>query len=99
DVAHRRSGSVGIPPIGDHLNLGRHAGKQPPLELLVKLYDEQRAPIVDVIRHFACSSQVGHAIEHAGAVELGQQSAGGGGAILVERGVRHVVEVVGCRVA
>ena len=67
------------------------------IDLEPKLKDA--ASIVDVIGNVARPSEIGYAIEHAGAVELGQQGAGGGGTILVECDVRDVVEVVGCRVA
>src|SRR5262249_10071336 len=88
----------GIASAGDPLHFRRYAGKQAALEFWIDLNDQERASIVDVIGNVASPSEIGHPIEHAGAVELGQQGAGAGGTILIGRDIRDVVEVVGCRV-
>ncbi len=38
-------------------------------------------------------------MEHARTVKPGQQVMGGGAAVLIEHGIGHVVQVVGCHVA
>jgi hypothetical protein len=70
-VTHRRASGVGIASVGDHLHFRQYAGKQPALEFWIDLNDQERASIVDVIGNVASPSEIGHPIEHAGAVEFG----------------------------
>ncbi len=70
-----------------------------PLEILIDLDDEHRPAVVDEGLDVLCPSEVRHAMEDAGPVEPRQQLLRSGRSILIEHGIRHVIQVVTGRVA
>jgi len=72
---------------------------QPALEILFDLDDQQHPARVDVSLDVLHAMQICYPLEHAGAIETGQQLPRCGAAILVQHRVGNVVEIVGSRVA
>ncbi len=98
-ITQRRRGRVRIASVGDHLHFGRHARQQSALELLIDLQHQQRLALVDVRLQILGPVQIRHAAKHFRAVQSGQQFPRSGAVVLIQHGVRHVVQVVRGRVS
>ena len=85
--------------VGDHLHDRALSGGQPPLEILVDLQNEHGTLPIDDAHHVRRAAQIRHPLENTGAVEPCQELSGRHAAVLVEDGVWHVIQVIGCRVA
>jgi len=72
-IAAPTSGGVGVSAVGDHLHRRGLALRQPALKIRVDLDHHQDLLIVDQPAHVVGVGEVGDPVEHARAIELGQQ--------------------------
>jgi hypothetical protein len=98
-VAGSGAGGVGVAGIHDELDGRVFAGLQLLLEARADVDHEERVLRIDDTLDVGRRAQGGGAVEHAGAIKLGDQRGRGCAVALVEQRVVGAIEVVGGRIA